>query len=1210
MSGSNSCLNERHFNSSPEHLEDYSKAFNAFGTYCKQQLPTETFIEFTLTCFDISADQENAVLCGEYGNIMNFDINTSKPIREMMILASVPIRTVLFILDDKQIVISNDYFELYFIEFPSFEILYKAQMKQGPITIKPNLKDSQIFVAGLDCDVKIIKVSEEENYYTEHFKVDKIEAEEVVFTFDICDQGKLLALGLESGKVRLVSISPQSTLGESELYRFPPNHLVFSKNSSHLAASFQDFSIKLWTLSNNLILTHSEFHNSALITNLYFVSDNKYLLSTRFDGSIKLHNTQINSLPYTMSLSDNKILSAKPSPTNSLYYIQAPNSFLTWKIPEVPEIVEFRNSGSKIIKTLFIPHKNDLISISENGEIGIWDYKRLMMKNVKQLNQSIFDAKLMVNKECVICASEYNFFIWNYNDDSLLALKYSFSIVSFQVADNEEVIAVCDLYFRVNVLSFPGLERKLCLKGHLDVVTGCLFYQSDQFLFTCSKDCTIAKWDLNLGTQVAKMLGHESEVLHILLSQQNYLISGSKDGCILIWSEFCSLLYILTPPEPKPILRIYLSYYHEYLITLQSTSINYWKLDNLTLIFQTSVKNRATSFSLTNDEKMLAIAANDTVYLEENPLESHSFNIVGKNLKFIHKFMKFFLDSQNNSPDATYEPMFNQYVIVPYLIGSAHILAYCNKSPELNKALMNKNNRAAFFTTTQNESPLNVCVDFVYKNCIDVCLKFLKKESQGKKGKRKNLKAFVVLESCLDQLNIIDYPYISKLYEGLFVECCGFGDLPRFCKIEAGLPRINLAPQFVLDPFRMVDKEMFVNTGRPVSFYQSLLPLDLETGTTSSIDFLKSLLSCSDITIFRSKLLNEYLTYKWSRLKRPTYLLSFIYLLYLILLCMHILIFLESQIFLFILIQAHIFLVLYEVLQISTDFGDYWSSFWNIIDQLRSISFTIYALLAWKGTYNTDLLLSVLIFSWTRGIACFRIFDETRYMVRLIIQVIIDITSFFFILFYATLAFAFIYYMRDPSKSFPLYLTVAYRLDLGDFSTNFTSYFDWGIFMVATMINPLIMLNLLIAIMSDTATYVDSVDDIFGWRELTQMILDMEKVMFWKKHLKVKNFLHKVEFVEGGKETADKKNKKIAEIKRQVVNGNKIVRKIENECRRLDGIKMGEVLDGFRKGQEEIEERLSEGFSAGKRIALDINQKLKLAKEQGMKKMGDNRYRK
>lgn len=1194
MGDSNLCLKESHVDTQQLSIpEDYTSAFKIFSGYCRQQLPSEFFIDFTLTCFDITANEQYAVFCGEYGNILNYHIPTSKVIRETTILSSIPIRTVLFILNDKQIIASNDYYEVYFIEYPTFEILYRTQMNEGPLTIKFNKADSTIFVSNFKRELKMIKVSEVENFYTENYELKKFELDENVFTYSICESGKLIGFGMESGVVKLVSAKPLINLVNTEAYSAPVNQVVFSKNNLYLAASFLDFRIKLWVLNNEMTLKYSEKTNSGLISNLSFISDDKYLLSSSFDGTLKLYNTQVSTSPYSMWLSDKSIISSKASfLENSIFYIQAPNSFMIWRVPEIPEVVQLSSSSSKIIKTFFIQGNFELLSISENGEITLWDYKTCIIEYTQALNTFITDAKLMINKGCVLCASNSQFLLWNFNSFTLQVFEYSFSILSFQIADSEDLLAVSDQYFRVVLVSFPELEKKSYLKGHLQPVTGCLFVQNDQFLFSCSKDCTIIQWNLGLSTRVTTMQGHTTEILHILYTHQNYLISGSRDGTIIIWSQSNTILYTLAPPEQEPVLRIFLSYYHEYLIILHPNHLNYWKLNNFSLVLQANTPNSASHFCLTNNEKLLALAANDTIYIQENPFESKSINVFGKSPKFVHKFMKFFLDSMENNSNCIYNPAFNQFVFVPYLIGSAHILAFCNKSVELHKSLLSTKNRASFFTSVQNESPLNICVDFEYKNCIDVCLKFIKKDSQGSKSKRKNIKAYVVLENCLHKLNRIEYPYISKLYEGLFVKIFYDKDVPKFCKTEANLPRVYLAQQLVIDHSKLVDQDMFGNIGRPIVFYQSVFALDLELGTIGSIDFLQSLLSCSDVTIFRSKLITEYLQYKWSKLKTPTYILSLIYLSYLTLLCLHILVYLESQTFLFILIQFHIFLVLYEVLQISTDFGDYWLNPWNILDQLRSISFTIYALLAWRGTYNTDLLLSVLIFSWTRGIACFRIFDETRYMVRLIVQVIIDITTFFLILFYATLAFAFIYYLRGPEKPFALYLTVAYRLNLGDFSTNFTSLFDWGIFLLATMINPLIMLNLLIAIMSDTASYVDSIDDICGWRELTQMILDMEKVMFWKKHLNVKNFLHKVELVEGGKGSVDKKSKNIAEIKRQVVCGYKEVKRVEKEVRKILENKVGHGLEEFGKGLEGIAVGVRSGLGAGKVMALDICERL------------------
>ena len=123
-------------------------------------------------------------------------------------------------------------------------------------------------------------------------------------------------------------------------------------------------------------------------------------------------------------------------------------------------------------------------------------------------------------------------------------------------------------------------------------------------------------------------------------------------------------------------------------------------------------------------------------------------------------------------------------------------------------------------------------------------------------------------------------------------------------------------------------------------------------------------------------------------------------------------------------------------------------------------------------------------------------FDGTRYMVRLLSEVINDMQVFFIILSYSTLAFTFILYLNEAKLRFGQYLTVSYRLNLGDFNTDFEKPFDWTIFFFATVINPLIMLNLLISIMGNTYARVKEGNDIANFQELTEMILEIEKLIF------------------------------------------------------------------------------------------------------------------
>jgi hypothetical protein len=251
--------------------------------------------------------------------------------------------------------------------------------------------------------------------------------------------------------------------------------------------------------------------------------------------------------------------------------------------------------------------------------------------------------------------------------------------------------------------------------------------------------------------------------------------------------------------------------------------------------------------------------------------------------------------------------------------------------------------------------------------------------------------------------------------------------------------------------------------------------------------------------------------------------------------------------------------------------------------------------MAWQENYNDNILLAVVIFSWSRGIACFRMFDETRYMVRLIIQVIIDIQTFFFILFYATFAFAFVYYMRDPEgQPFPMYLTQAYRLDLGDFETDLTEAFDWIIFFVATLINPLIMLNLLIAIMSDTAAAVAEIDDICNLREMAEMIMDIEKVMFWKKGVYRKFYLHKCDFTQAEEAENEDSSTFIREIKKQVIEIRMTVKNLKSHAKKLEDFNFHHSLTSFMDEQGEMEENVRDQLKDNEELISDIQKKINI----------------
>jgi len=140
---------------------------------------------------------------------------------------------------------------------------------------------------------------------------------------------------------------------------------------------------------------------------------------------------------------------------------------------------------------------------------------------------------------------------------------------------------------------------------------------------------------------------------------------------------------------------------------------------------------------------------------------------------------------------------------------------------------------------------------------------------------------------------------------------------------------------------------------------------------------------------------------------------------------------------------------------------------------------------------------------WFKVLSFMRMYNETGYIIRMLQQVAWDIRIFMFILLITLLAFADAMYTisrsNDEGKEyFGSYLEAlinAYLLALGDFSygsfdESGNSELSWTVFFFATMLNCVVMLNLLIAIVSETFAEVLSNKDENSYREKAMIIAE------------------------------------------------------------------------------------------------------------------------
>ena len=204
----------------------------------------------------------------------------------------------------------------------------------------------------------------------------------------------------------------------------------------------------------------------------------------------------------------------------------------------------------------------------------------------------------------------------------------------------------------------------------------------------------------------------------------------------------------------------------------------------------------------------------------------------------------------------------------------------------------------------------------------------------------------------------------------------------------------------------------------------------------------------------------------------------------------------------------------YEGLQMYNSGFDYWHDPWNYLDLTRGALFNTFCILTWLGYTDeatTEVFTLTVLISWIRGITYFKMFERTRYLIKLIMEASIDIVAFFVLLFYSTFAFGMVMQTfelnQESLQSLDNYFVSSYKQNLGELPENPNDLLRWFLFIIISIVNPVIMLNLLISIMGDTYGRVKAGKVVADARELAGMILEVELLMGWNRNKKFYAFV-------------------------------------------------------------------------------------------------------
>jgi len=163
-----------------------------------------------------------------------------------------------------------------------------------------------------------------------------------------------------------------------------------------------------------------------------------------------------------------------------------------------------------------------------------------------------------------------------------------------------------------------------------------------------------------------------------------------------------------------------------------------------------------------------------------------------------------------------------------------------------------------FISCITGETPLKIALNRKSKLCAEIIIQLFPLIYSN------NPTAFNYLRDDLPLLNKSSLPSLNLVYEMAF-PAIEDHSVPTFGNLLHNPPIIIAANLPLIDPSQFIAQQENVNelsADTELVFRRSLFALDLEPGSIHSIKFIRSLLKCNQIEIFRTEFIKAVLKYK------------------------------------------------------------------------------------------------------------------------------------------------------------------------------------------------------------------------------------------------------------------------------------------------------------------------------------------------------------
>ncbi|CAG9319878.1 unnamed protein product [Blepharisma stoltei] len=796
------------------------------------------------------------------------------------------------------------------------------------------------------------------------------------------------------------------------------------------------------------IVTHDDTINGLLIT-----PDNSSIFTIGEDNSLKMHSLQSN---ITIEL---RRYEGRPKciAINKLGTLMAVgNEYSTIKI--------WNTQTQKEVRSLAMHH----------WAVTSVDFSRDNTKLASVANDAT--------------KSEGELLIWDLA--SFTPIKYATSTkeircVSF-ANSNFVVQATADT---LHVVSCTAAEHKE-LKGFTQNISHLVLSHNQKLLISLGGNGMIDIWDLEFFTLIASLTALEET--QEIGEMGNQMIAGLRDS--------------IRPKQKRNIQRVpllvsgCLTDSDEYLIVgTRYEELQFWSMRDKAMLGTVKLGTAIKHVALDPISEYIYVTSENQVISLKNPAttKGNDVSVFGPNIYSVF-YVAFFKRVWSGDFQGSYPTHLNDWIILPWCVNIMHLFAYIVDIQLVNLSFKGK---CKFLTTTSGISPLSIALETQNKELVDLIIKKIAKIIPRD--------SFVLtrLENDLPSLNELSTPSLSNLYKYAFLRSKQPG-LKYFGILKSDESHVYPSVSYNIDCNNFLDKTNAKKSEEFLIYRVSSFRVNLTMGNVEGIRFLSSLIACTDPSVFEAPIIHTYIITKWQQIQSLMLGHATLYLIFLMILIYYTLIAADKSTETWSLILLGLIntvFLLIEGIEMSMGFQHFINDMWNWSDLARIFLVFIYLIEAplWGGEFSRILLALILVFSFQRGLGFFRVFKQTRYMISMISEIVSDMVPFGIVLLFSILAFTFMFIVLSgisEAKGFEESLMNSYLLVFNAFNTDGYSDIEWISFYVATIVNPLMMFNLLVAIMGDTYERVNDEMVVADIQAMVSMIIEYETMVFWRRN--------------------------------------------------------------------------------------------------------------